>query len=457
MIAAKIKLVLVLLMSLGAVLGTGLAAYQVLTPKPKPVQGGAEVRSPQRDPEPLKSEAPSRPLTDRYGDPLPPGAIARLGTARFRDGAILYVITFAPDGKTLATTDDRGGFHIWETATGKELLWARDKKYEESSDGVEGLAYTPDGKTLVGARLNEPPCLWDAATGKVLRQFGDQQYRAGSTVLSPDGKTLVCGGRVVWVENDPVVRLFDVSTGQEKRQLKGLKSDRNSVRPSYSPDGKILAIADDDGIHFFNPTTGRQLGLTSLGEKKEAWGNTSELTFSPDGKILLALTDLGRTMWIVEVATRKILRPIPLTGDGERALRIAFLPDGKTLISGHEDGCVHFWDVATWTRTRQFRTHSSNVFGLALSRDGRILATYSGGHYFNEHTVRLWETATGKPLVQYPGPQATIVRLVFSPDSRRVATASWKEAVALWEAASGKMLRRGSCSVRSLLLPMARL
>ena len=158
-----------------------------------------------------------------------------------------------------------------------------------------------------------------------------------------------------------------MSTGQEKRQLKGLKSDRNSVRPSYSPDGKILAIADDDGIHFFNPTTGRQLGLTSLGEKKEAWGNTSELTFSPDGKILLALTDLGRTMWIVEVATRKILRPIPLTGDGERALRIAFLPDGKTLISGHEDGCVHFWDVATWTRTRQFRTHSSNVFGLALS------------------------------------------------------------------------------------------
>jgi WD40 repeat protein len=117
------------------------------------------------------------------------------------------------------------------------------------------------------------------------------------------------------------------------------------------------------------------------------------------------------------------------------------LPDGKTLISGHADGFVRFWDVASGTKTRQFRAHSYTLVGLALSPDGRTLATSCNAGQ-GDHTVRLWETATGKPLVRYPGPEEGITHVVFSPDSRRVATASWDGAVHLWEAAGGRLLRR---------------
>src|SRR5437868_14119852 len=64
------------------------------------------------------AEAPAHP--DGYGDPLPPGAVARLGTARLcQPGA--SALAFAPDGKTLAALDDFGDLVLWEVATGREL------------------------------------------------------------------------------------------------------------------------------------------------------------------------------------------------------------------------------------------------------------------------------------------------------------------------------------------------
>src|SRR5262249_47570382 len=57
-----------------------------------------------------------------HDDPLPPGAIARIGTVRLQHGAAVSRLTFSPDGKTLASI---GGYssvvHLWDVATGKEI------------------------------------------------------------------------------------------------------------------------------------------------------------------------------------------------------------------------------------------------------------------------------------------------------------------------------------------------
>src|SRR2546427_1099331 len=64
---------------------------------------------------------------DRQGDPLPPGAIARLGTVRFRHHRAIYAIAFAPDGKTIASAGLGSEVFLWETTTGKESAWLRGK------------------------------------------------------------------------------------------------------------------------------------------------------------------------------------------------------------------------------------------------------------------------------------------------------------------------------------------
>src|SRR5438552_3669210 len=64
--------------------------------------------------------------TDLYGDPLPQGAIARMGTLRFRNDRPITCVAFAPDGKTLVTASGIRTVRLWETASGKEL-----RRFEE--------------------------------------------------------------------------------------------------------------------------------------------------------------------------------------------------------------------------------------------------------------------------------------------------------------------------------------
>src|SRR2546423_726754 len=114
--------------------------------------------------------APARPRVDALGDPLPPQAVARLGTSRVRLGAARQAVALAPDGKRLATWAASAGtmeggpggrgrgprgsrdeaprtsqaVQVWDAATGKE-----HRKLESGlGEGVAGVAFAPDRKTL---------------------------------------------------------------------------------------------------------------------------------------------------------------------------------------------------------------------------------------------------------------------------------------------------------------------
>jgi RNA polymerase sigma factor (sigma-70 family) len=432
MVLTKIKVTAGAALMLSVLAAAGLGALRAAVEKP-PVAQGTEAPSSGPDRAEAKPAPAAGVPVDAFGDPLPADALARLGTVRLRHGATPFAIDFSPDGQALASAELDGGVHIWETATGKELLWIPNEDVPGGLGAVLGLAYAPDGKTLAGARMNQPPCLWDVATGKEIRQFGGNQSRASWVVFSPNGQSLAYGEG----QDNSIVRLAEVSTGKEQHQFQGLKGF--VPRPAFTPDGQTIALADDETIHFFDLATERSQDLPQPDEGKGAFGC---LVLSPTGKTLAAVSAAKKSIRFVDVATRKTLRTIALTGKREQVCGIVFLPDGKTLISGHEDGFVRFWDMASGTKTRQFRAHYYTVVRLALSRDGRTLATSCNDHIGGDHTVRLWETATGKSLVRYPGPDEGIARLVFSPDSRQVATASWEGVVYLWEAASGRSLRR---------------
>src|SRR5262245_13043248 len=83
---------------------------------------------------------------DLHGDPLPPGAIARLGTVRFTHADAVPCVAFSPDGRSLIASGADGLVIVWDAVTGK-----RRRELAGHAEEVRALAVTPDGRTLVTA------------------------------------------------------------------------------------------------------------------------------------------------------------------------------------------------------------------------------------------------------------------------------------------------------------------
>jgi WD40 repeat protein len=110
-------------------------------------------------------------------------------------------------------------------------------------------------------------------------------------------------------------------------------------------------------------------------------------------------------------------------------LGVAFSPDGKLLATTSADQTLRLWDTATGKPHGERLTgHTDTVNRVAFSPDGALLATAS-----SDRTLRLWDTATGKPH----GPPLTghadrVIGVAFSPDGSRLATSGTDGTVRLW-------------------------
>jgi WD40 repeat protein len=140
-----------------------------------------------------------------------------------------------------------------------------------------------------------------------------------------------------------------------------------------------------------------------------------------------------------EVATGKELRRIEKTG--WRANRLAFSPDGNTLAStayGNET-VIRLWDVATG-KALQPAGPDGVVHAVAFSPDGRLLVT--GSWLGHDQPLRLWDAATGKPMWARKGKLGFVNKAAFTPDGKAILTSSTDGVLSLWDARTGKEIRR---------------
>ncbi len=377
-----------------------------------------------------KAEAPAsaRPSEDkqvrkdRYGDPLPPGAVARLGTLRLRHEVMVHCVWFSGDGKTAIAGDD-AGIVYWDVATGREI-----RRLQKMWGAVEALALTRDGKTLasvVGRHL----LLWDVASGKLLSQVPlnlgpANEVPVNHMLFTPDGKTLAMRG---WGKN--TIHLWDAVNNKKLHDLTGHKGNVSCM--AISADGKTLASGswEDPHIHLWDIADGKER-LHFKANEHQVWS----LAYSPDGKTLASI-GTGIELSFFDPDTGKLLRKVKDRSSGVH--HIAYAPDGKTLV-GIDNFTVHIFDTVSGKHLRKFDAPLRAMNGLTFSPDGKTLATFGGG----PPTFDLWDVAGGKLLNPAPGHRQYVTSLAFSADGRQVfSTAGITDfPVQVWDARTGERL-----------------
>ena len=470
----KVGVCLVLALSLLTAHG-GALAYRLATTSPESGPSTTPAAASAK-PSPEKA-ADLRPiLTDSQGDPLPEGAIARLGTERLRHGNSIRGVGFLPGGQALMSADWHGVL-IWDITTGR-CLRRFGKPHEPQFWQYQDIAFSGDGRHVVLTVETGAVQLWDAVSGKMCWEKGADLFPL--VVLSPNGKRLALTQNE---DNSFFLRLWDAQTGKELHKLLTLPT---LFYPRvFSPDSKtLLAVDPNNGrIRFWDVETGKQV-RTIDGAIDEASEQVERLVLSPDGTTLafgtgsktdgknpksgtvfvynlptgklihrlggltqqvcsLAFTPDGKTLLVADwlrirfcdLASGKEMpaRAIPVRG----ILHLAISPDGQSLLSGGVDGTVQLWDLATGRQKLLPDAPVGSARCVAIAPDGRTLAT---GHA--DTVIRLWDTSTGREKRSLRGHTQEVCSLSFSADGQRLISAASNDAPRVWDPVSGKELFR---------------
>jgi WD40 repeat protein len=349
--------------------------------------------------------------------------------------AQVHALALSPDGTRLACADSASAIHVWDAQRHRTLRVLRGQVGE-----VRCLAFSPDGRRLASGGVERAVRLWEAGSAGPGGDSGDALLSRAAVAVSPDGSRLAC------LAAGTPLRVWDTHSGHGVLELEG-----NPILWSFaaSPDGRWLAgsvaseagqaVPEDarDSLRLWHAESGKPAARLD-GQA----GPIITLTFSPDSRFLASAGLRSGDVWLWQLPQGEPALLIPEAADDCAVEALAFHPASRLLAVGGIDhlaangfdGAVAVWDIQERKKVAWVR---GAVTALAFSPDGSRLAAAS-----LRRTLLLWQTGDWRRCAEPVGHLDLVSCLAFSPDGRLLASGSDDRTVRLWDAVTGVL--RGS-------------
>ena len=347
----------------------------------------------------------------------------------------VWAAEFSPDDQRVVTVSQDGKAIVWQRHENKEYQPLTE--FAKHSGPIYAAQFSPDGTMIATAGYDRRVLLWNPDQVQPVdiarrldnktdppapyEELAQHDGPVRTLAFSPDGRQLVSGGQ------DNVLRVWDLTTGQERAVLRGHASHvRDCV---FSADGQLLLSAGrDQNIKLWQPDSyGESLTLGAGAETKQA-DAVLAARFSRDGTLIVtANRDRTATLWDAGHQTPR-QTPLQTFAEGHDFLASSavFSADGTKLATGAGDGTARIWDVATGTEILQLN-NTGRTASLAISPNGQWIATGS------PHNVAIvWNAQTGEQVAELTGHEAAITSVAFSHDSQTLATGDDLGRCRLW-------------------------
>lgn len=319
-------------------------------------------------------------------------------------------VQFSVNGQSAVSSSVDGTVRVWDLATSRVALLVRGHER-----GSRCARLTIDGQHVLSCGEDAAVRLWDTQTGECIRAFEGHHAGVGSVDITPDGRYVVSGGK------DGTVRVWQTATGRCLRTFAEHTAEVKCV--VVNRDGSLILSGSQDGtakvwcLGIAMAGYAAPLVLCRALESEKAV--TAESTFQRN--LARALERLNREPVAAAHYVRRA-RALPGYQRKAEAMDLWF----RLYLRLPKTRLENAWEGLT------FSGHQGAVKSACISAKGRHFASVG-----DDHTLRLWETATGRCLVSLEGRGDALNSVSLAEDAQSALTAANDGTLVVWDFQGG--------------------
>jgi WD40 repeat protein/serine/threonine protein kinase len=336
--------------------------------------------------------------------------------ATLEHDALVWSVTFSPDGRWLVSTHTDGAILVWDVAERQRVA-----NLNEHSGAVYGVAYSRDGKRIASTGEDSSIIVWNAATGQKEAVLIGHKSKSNGVAFLPDGDRVIsCGFQepsILWdiARGAPLIVFVSQTSVMIGSNGLAVSSDGRWMATSHG----IYDTADGSNVcHYLDKLNNDNPDDDWLGMNSQIYG----LAFSNDGRFLAASTVYEGHLGLVDTKSWEVVAHTQ--SPDSPFISLSFSPEGDYLAAGDDNGKVELWNVDPLKLIAVMGRHAARVKAVAFSPDGKHVVSSS-----DDKTIALWNVGSRSLTTRIGTHVAPVRSVAFSPDGKHIVSGEHDKSV----------------------------